>query len=260
MKKIISIVMALTVAVGMLCMPASAAKVNYIQDPSFEGDSRLWSDGSMAKDQSIAHTGEGYLSITTGWCFYYATDLKPNTKYTYSIWYQNQVAGDEVYYGVKDYGGKEILMGNTDNAGWTKYSVTFTTGADSTKATVYVGKNRGKGLTYFDDAELYEQEDLELFDASFNKETKSVSVKIKNTTESGKKTVLPICALYDANDKMLGWVMGGQTEVLAGKDVTFTDTLTTSAESFDGCYIMSYAWNTFAPPSPECSALKTEIN
>ncbi|MET8340844.1 carbohydrate binding domain-containing protein [Streptosporangium canum] len=79
--------------------------------------------------------------------------VKPSTTYTLSGWAKVSAAGNQVAIGVKNYGGNQA-SGNITAVTWTKAAVNFTTGATSTKATVFCYKNVGSGSANCDDIDV----------------------------------------------------------------------------------------------------------
>jgi hexosaminidase len=76
--------------------------------------------------------------------------LAPNTTYRLSGWARSVVAGEQTRIGVKNYGGAEIAATIT-STGYTAGSVTFSTGAGNSQATIYCYKATGGGYAYCDD-------------------------------------------------------------------------------------------------------------
>jgi len=77
--------------------------------------------------------------------------LKPNTRYIFSGYVKAAASGQGGHIGVKEYGGVEIAA-NTQNTGYEKLSVPFTTGATNTSAKVcFYGGPNGFGEAYGDD-------------------------------------------------------------------------------------------------------------
>lgn len=83
------------------------------------------------------------------------TGLSPNTAYIFSGWVKC-AAGATVWVGVKDFGGSETYI-SADALTYTKYQITFTTGATNTSAKVYFFRHPTEGNTdnaWGDDFEL----------------------------------------------------------------------------------------------------------
>lgn len=80
--------------------------------------------------------------------------LKPNTRYRFSG-YAKTTGGATARFGVKEYGGEETLTaeGVTQTNDYGPLSLTFTTGAESTSATVFCIAE-GEGSAFFDDVQL----------------------------------------------------------------------------------------------------------
>ncbi len=82
------------------------------------------------------------------------TGLLPNTTYVLEGWAKATSSAVKARIGVKNYGGTETYA-TTGNTTYTYLSVTFTTGATSTQATLYVYKPTTTGAANFDDLILY---------------------------------------------------------------------------------------------------------
>ena len=130
---------------------------NLLKDPGFETGTRIgWGVGNIIMGDE-AKSGLYYLRIPPNtWSFNKVKGLKPDTEYRYTLWVRNEVKDDQAYMGVKEYGGAETMTSVKDKEGYVKLVKTFKTGADSTTANLYFGKNTGEGYTYIDDCELVE--------------------------------------------------------------------------------------------------------
>ncbi|MDQ6419552.1 carbohydrate binding domain-containing protein [Paenibacillus sp. LHD-117] len=76
--------------------------------------------------------------------------LLPNTTYTLSGFAKTASGAQPVRIGVKNYGGAEMYA-SISSTSYTEGSVTFTTGASSTSATIYVYKPSGTADAFADD-------------------------------------------------------------------------------------------------------------
>jgi len=84
------------------------------------------------------------------------TGLSPNTRYVLSgsDRVSSSSGGTVARLGVKDYGGPEVWVDNS-TTGYTYETVTFTTGPNSTQATVYASKPANGNAADFDDLSVY---------------------------------------------------------------------------------------------------------
>lgn len=255
MKKIVCLIIALL----MLCtsMSAMAEGMNYVDDPGFEGASNPgWTTGTMLKDSEIAFEGEGVLSINTVWSFYYVTGLRPDTEYVYTAYLKNSVAADQLFAGVKDYGGKETMRNIKDVDGWQKIEIPFKTGKTNTRASIYIGKNSGQGPSYIDEVSVREVEKLVINSVSAEKNDNklNITVNICNNSEESI-SVVPICGVYNEHDAMIGWSMGTKTAIEGSYDYECEIEL-----AGDYSYVVAYAWDEFYNmlPSAECKKSEAE--
>lgn len=120
------------------------------------GSTSPWSvNGSASVQSDVVYDGKDAVTVTGAnkGVQYTATGLSPNTTYTFGGYLKSGASGDPVYLGVKGYGGTEttVPVGSTQ---WTPVWITFTTGASSTSATVYMYKNSGTAQAWGDDFTL----------------------------------------------------------------------------------------------------------
>ncbi|MGW1343229.1 GH39 family glycosyl hydrolase [Kribbella sp. NPDC002412] len=108
------------------------------------GNGTVAATGGRSGAAVATFTGAGNGVLTT------VTGLTPNTRYTFSGYLKS---ADPVYLGVKNYGGPETSS-PVSTAPYSPTSVTFTTGAGSTTATLYAYKNSGTAKAWFDDFAL----------------------------------------------------------------------------------------------------------
>lgn len=83
------------------------------------------------------------------------TGLKPNTEYELRGFGRAAAGGQKIRIGVKDYGGEEKFEEVTSTV-WTRKKIRFTTGPESTGATIYVYKPTSGGFAFADDMTLME--------------------------------------------------------------------------------------------------------
>jgi hypothetical protein len=129
-----------------------------ILNPGFEQGSADWSlSGSAAVVNANQHSGSYSLTMNggTGSATQVITGLTPNTTYTLSGWdrVSSSGGGNVARLGVRNYGGADTWVDNSSTA-YTQKSVTFTTGATSTQATIYCSKPVSGNAAYFDDLTL----------------------------------------------------------------------------------------------------------
>ncbi|WP_373231214.1 LamG-like jellyroll fold domain-containing protein [Cohnella sp.] len=129
------------------------ANANLASNPGFEtGSLGVWSSGGSVVNDGNAHTGSYAVKLTGSSVGANQTvsGLKPNTTYTLSGWAKVSSAGDIASIGVKNFGGSETYQ-TTNATGYSKVSVTFTTGSSNTSANIYIWKVSGTSTTYADD-------------------------------------------------------------------------------------------------------------
>jgi len=126
---------------------ASRAIVTLV-NPGFESGITGWTalaGDTIAATSTQSKTGTGAIKLVT--TSYSAAQtvsgLTPNTSYTLSAWLKTSSK-----IGVKDFGGTTVESVTVTGGTYTKYSITFTTGASNTSAVIYAkgaGSN-GNGL------------------------------------------------------------------------------------------------------------------
>jgi Glycosyl hydrolases family 39/F5/8 type C domain/Carbohydrate binding domain len=120
------------------------------------GSTSPWTvEGSASVESSVVYSGTDAVTVTgaDNGVQYTATGLSPDTTYTFGGYLKSGTAGDPVYLGVKGYGGTETST-PISSTRWTPVWITFTTGASSTGATVYMYKNSGTAQAWGDDFTL----------------------------------------------------------------------------------------------------------
>jgi beta-glucanase (GH16 family) len=85
--------------------------------------------------------------------------LEPNTKYVFGGYGKVNTPGEDAMFGVKNYGGNQIVR-MVNSTTFTRDSVIFTTGPNSTSAIVFWYKERGPGSACGDDFFLYKLTNL----------------------------------------------------------------------------------------------------
>jgi carbohydrate binding protein with CBM4/9 domain/fibronectin type III domain protein len=138
---------------GTVALPGTAQAANILSNPGFEsGGLSPWScTGNLGSVvASPAHSGSKALSgaVTSSddaQCSQ-TVPVQPNTVYTLSGW----VRGSYVYLGVN--GGASTWT--TSPSAYSRLSVSFTTGASQTSATIYVHGWYAQGTYYADDISL----------------------------------------------------------------------------------------------------------
>lgn len=101
-------------------------------------------------DSTAPRSGAYALKLTGPSSARQTVTLKPNTTYTLKAYAKTGDTREPVVIGVKDYGGAEQTVSLASTA-YAAASLTFTTGASSTSATVYVYKPSGAGQAWADD-------------------------------------------------------------------------------------------------------------
>ena len=128
---------------------------NLIVNPGFEtGVLSPWTlaTGNGGPTQARVHAGtwSSYAGTSLGRIEQVVNGLSPNTAYTLCGWFTLEVTSSTTQFGVKNYGGaQQTQTVNTSGSFvWVQLSMTFTTGASNTSATVFfeqptVGGNYG---------------------------------------------------------------------------------------------------------------------
>ena len=120
------------------------------------GSTSPWTvEGAASVESSVVYSGTDAVTVTgaNNGVQYTATGLSPNTTYTFGGYLRSGTTGDPVYLGVKGYGGAETAV-PVSSTQWTPVWITFTTGASSTSATVYMYKNSGTAQAWGDNFTL----------------------------------------------------------------------------------------------------------
>lgn len=159
---------------------AKAGAQNLIADPGFEdtdhsfvtnlpvepvpgrvGNWHQYKEVEKAAEQP--HSGDYAAKIVGGEASLEqdVDNLTPGATYTYKIWVKNTApSGNRLWIGVKNYGGseKKVLAQSSE---YQEYSISFTMGANNTKARVYVWLESGNQQpSYLDDASLVKDADV----------------------------------------------------------------------------------------------------
>ena len=127
-----------------------------ITNPGFEtGNFSGWTVIGNVTITTASHTGSYAASAngTNSSVEQLVINLCPNTSYTVSCWGKaKSTAG--FYLRVKDYGGSQLSVQFTNGTSFVKKSITFTTGASNTSATIFVIKTGSKLTGVADDFEI----------------------------------------------------------------------------------------------------------
>jgi PKD repeat protein len=149
------------------CGSDTETKVNYITvlaptcpgtiaNPGFEtGTFSGWTTIGNVTIITASHTGSYAASAngTNSSVEQIVINLCANTSYTVSCWGKaKSTAG--FYLRVKDYGGSQLSVQFTNGTSFVKKSITFTTGASNTSATIFVIKTGSKLTGVADDFEI----------------------------------------------------------------------------------------------------------
>jgi hypothetical protein len=135
--------------------PPPPPPVTGLQNAGFEsGVVAPWTSGVVI-DKANCRTGAycGKVTQSAPSSNQNITGLKPNTTYIFSGYMKTAGAAERVSIGVKGYGGTE-LYSDVTATNYMLTSVTFTTGANSTSAVVYMYKSSGVGPAWGDDFNL----------------------------------------------------------------------------------------------------------
>ncbi|GII85421.1 hypothetical protein Ssi03_34110 [Sphaerisporangium siamense] len=140
----------LLATVGVFVTQSSAFAANLLSNPGFESGLSSWTcaSGKGSVVSTPVHSGSGALSGEAGGqdiaqCTQTVTGLRASTAYTLSAW----VRGNFVYVGVQNGTSRWA----SSPSAYTQITISFTTGANQTSATVYVNGWYGQGTYYADD-------------------------------------------------------------------------------------------------------------
>ncbi|MDB6103474.1 MAG: hypothetical protein JWO52_3473 [Gammaproteobacteria bacterium] len=136
---------------------------NHVIDPGFEAETGSalnspWSDpfnASQVETGGNSFSGNNDVKVSTGGeTLQSITGLTPNTTYVATAWVK-ATSGDHVTFGVKDYGSTQ----STDvyASVYTLETLTFTTDATHTSATLFLHKVVGTGSAWGDDFTIVQQ-------------------------------------------------------------------------------------------------------
>ena len=109
-------------------------------------------NSSVATGNSRTGTYSSYQSGGETSLEQVVSNLMPNTTYIFEGWIKTGSASQTVNIGVKNYGGNQVSQACSDTT-YSKYQVSFTTGASNTQATIYIYKPV-TGTAYGDDFNL----------------------------------------------------------------------------------------------------------
>lgn len=142
--------------VGYITVEAASVCPGSITNPGFEtGGTSGWTVSGSVGLTSGSHSGSYAVSVNgaDSAVEQVVIDLCANTTYTVSCWGKaKSTAG--VYLGVRNYGGAEKTVKFTNSKNFAKKSITFTTGATNTSATVFFRKSSKKFTGIADDFEI----------------------------------------------------------------------------------------------------------
>jgi hypothetical protein len=110
------------------------------------GADRTHATGTSKYELRLGPGRDGVSQVVVG--------LSPNLTYTVSAWCRTSAANEALVLGVKDHGGPEVEAA-TSSTEWTRQSVDFTTGPQSTQAVIYLLKSTdGAGHAWCDNLTL----------------------------------------------------------------------------------------------------------
>jgi len=139
---------------GMEIRQTGGAVVN-ISNGGFEGGADSWTIYGGGAVQSVeSHTGNSAIEISgaDGGHVFKTVSVAPSTTYSLSAWVN--VNSEFAFVGVRDFGESgEVNTTETAGGGWVQKTIQFTTGPNSTTATIFSWWPGG-GSGYVDDFEL----------------------------------------------------------------------------------------------------------
>lgn len=144
---------------GCLCMITGAVKAQMPVNPGFETGSlppwTIWQPTGGGTPQVVPNNAkEGsyavMLSGGRGSIEQIVTGLKPWRKYTLTAWVKVASSGDSATLGAKLYKGSETVTARIKSTAYTQYSLTFATGGNNTKVTIYLQVHDSTSVIYGD--------------------------------------------------------------------------------------------------------------
>ncbi|MFF9364303.1 chitinase [Streptomyces griseoluteus] len=137
-----------------LSSAARAADADVAVNGGFESGLSPWTCTAGATVTSPVHSGASALKATpegsdNAQCAQ-TVSVRPNSQYTLAAW----VRGSYVYLGASGTGTTDVSTWTQSAPDWQKLATTFTTGADTTKVTLYTHGWYGTGAYYADDVSL----------------------------------------------------------------------------------------------------------
>lgn len=112
-----------------------------------------WNNANVTKDCGLNGTF-GVKNSGNPASIEQVIEVEPNTNYVYGGQARVSTSGDQVLFGVKDYGGNQVSKAITITS-FKKDSVVFKTGATNTSATLFWYKDKGAGYACGDDFFFY---------------------------------------------------------------------------------------------------------
>ncbi|WP_448248466.1 Ig-like domain-containing protein [Thalassotalea agariperforans] len=199
---------------------------NLISNPSFENGMNDWHSsgtGSATNTNSSVHDGDSAASLIGSVTIEQNVTVEPNTTYILSTFANstgtNQAAGiwRNGLLGVKNYGGSATDV-RFFKSSWQEQSLQFTTGSNTTTATVYFTKTQNEAFL-IDEMQLYRVGSLLPNKAvsSVNLPETSISLNI-NDSISLNVEILPL----DASDKSVTWVSSNPSIVTVNSEGVIT--------------------------------------
>ncbi|MEV5613032.1 carbohydrate binding domain-containing protein [Streptomyces sp. NPDC052225] len=136
---------------------AACAGTNLVANGGFEsGTTAPWTGStSLTADTTSPHAG-GYAARLTGSpaSAEQIVTVQPNTTYVLSGWGRVDSYDTQLALGAKNFGGTETRAPVFSGTQWRGGSISFTTGASATRATVYCYARAGAGRSWCDDLRL----------------------------------------------------------------------------------------------------------
>ncbi|WP_336116001.1 chitinase [Streptomyces sp. PTD9-10] len=156
-RSVLALLTAVLLAVAgitVLSSAARAADADLARNGGFESGLDGWTCTAGAAVNSPVHSGSSALQATpagsdNAQCAQTVT-VQPNSQYTLS----GYVRGSYVYLGVNGTGTTDVSTWTQSAPDWQKLTTTFTTGAATTKVTLYTHGWYGTGAYYADDISL----------------------------------------------------------------------------------------------------------
>ncbi|MEV3853407.1 right-handed parallel beta-helix repeat-containing protein [Streptomyces sp. NPDC050095] len=139
---------------------AACQGTDLVANGGFESGARTpWTgSSSFVADNSVRHSGSWSARLGPApSSAEQVVTVEPNTTYTLSGWGRVDAYDSQLALGIKNFGGTETRVPLFTDTAWAAGSISVTTGAATTRATVYCYARTGTGHGWCDDVRLVKQ-------------------------------------------------------------------------------------------------------